>query len=119
MLVSHAITKHLTPLMGKRNVWPNAAPEDAEYPLVIYTETNREPINTLDMGFLGTSKVRVQIYLFVKEFEEVEDLRDKIVKVMTEQTDLPSSLYINDQYQFEDQTQSHLTVIEFSFWECN
>lgn len=119
MRVSEAIVKNLVPLMGERNVWPNAAPEDAAYPLVIYVEANREPINTLDCNFINNVKVRVQMYVFAKEFEEVETLRDNIVKIMTEQTDLSSCLYINDQYQFEDQTQSHLTVIEFSMWECN
>lgn len=119
MRVSEAIYKNLSPVFGERNVWPNAAPEDAAYPLVIYVEANRESINTLDLGFINNVKVRVQLYVFAKEFEEVETLRDNIVKIMTEQTDLSSCLYINDQYQFEDQTQSHLTVIEFSMWECN
>lgn len=119
MRVSEAIYKHLPPLFlaGEKGVWPNAAPEDVEYPMVIYIETNREHLNTLDAGFINHSKVRVQMYVFAKEFEEVETLRDNIVTVMLQQTDLPSCLVISDQYQFESTVQAHLIVIEFSMWE--
>ena len=117
MRVSEAIVKNLVPLMGDRNVWPNAAPEDAAYPLVIYVEANREPINTLDCNFINNVKVRVQMYVFAKEFEECEVLRDKVIKIMTEQTDLPSCLALSDSYQFESTVQAHLIVIEFSMWE--
>lgn len=117
MRVSEAIYKNLSPLLGEKGVWPNAAPEDAEYPMMIYIETNREHLNTLDAGFIGHAKVRVQMYVFAKEFEEVETLRDNIVTVMLQQTDLPSCLVISDQYQFESTVQAHLIVIEFSMWE--
>ena len=46
MRVSAAIIKHLEPLIGNRKVWPNGAPEAVAYPLVIYVEANREPLNT-------------------------------------------------------------------------
>ena len=117
MRVSEAIYKNLSPLLGERAVWPNAAPEDVTYPMMVYTQSNRETLNTVDLGDLGHAKVRVQMYVFAKEYEELEQLRDNIKAVMKAQTDLPSCLHINDQYQFEDQTQSHLIVIEFSMWE--
>lgn len=119
MRVSEAIYKNLSPLLGERAVWPNAAPQDVEYPMAIYVIADRQLLNTVDCGYLEHAKCRVQMYVFAKEFEEVETLRDKVIKIMTEQTDLPSCLAISDQYQFEDQTQSHLIVIEFSMWECN
>lgn len=119
MRVSEAIYKHLAPVFGERQVWPNAAPEDTTYPMVIYSITNRELLNTVDVGYLNHAKNRVQIYVFAKEFEEVEQLRDQVTQVMTNQTDLPSCLAISDQYQFEEQTQSHLIVVEFSMWECD
>lgn len=117
MRVSEAIYKNLSPLLGEKGVWPNAAPEDAEYPMMIYIETNREHLNTLSDGFINHAKVRVQMYVFAKEFEEVETLRDNIVTVMLQQNDLPSCLVISDQYQFESTVQAHLIVIEFSMWE--
>jgi len=119
MRVSEALNKHLSIIFGEDAVWPNVAPEDTKYPMVIYIETNREPVNTIDLGYINNSKVRVQCYVFAKEFEEAEELRDKVVKIMTEQTDLLSCLYLSDQYQFESTVQAHLIMIEFSMWECN
>jgi len=116
MLVSEAIYKNLKPVFSSR-IWPNAAPEDAEYPLMIYTETNSDALNTIDMGFLGHSKNRVQMWVFAKEYAEVKKLKDQIISIMAGQTDLDSCNYIGNQYQFEEQTQSHLIVIEFSMWE--
>lgn len=117
MRVSEAIYKHLAPVFGEKQVWPNAAPEDAEYPMIISVIANRELVNTLDCGYLGHAKCRVQLYIFAKEFEECEALRDKVIKIMTEQTDLPSCLALSDSYQFESTVQAHLIVVEFSMWE--
>lgn len=117
MRVSEAIFKNLSPLLGEKGVWPNAAPEDATYPMMIYVVANREALNTLDGGFISHAKCRVQMYVFAKEFEEVEKLRDDIISIMDQQTDLPSCLFISDQYQFESTVQAHLIVIEFSMWE--
>ncbi len=119
MRVSEAIYKHLAPIFGERQVWPNAAPEDAEYPMIIYVIANRELVNTLDFGYLGHAKCRVQLYIFAKEFEEVEQLRDQVIQVMTNQTDLPSTYANTDNYQFESTVQAHLIVVEFSMWECD
>lgn len=119
MRVSEAIFKNLSPIFGEKRVWPNAAPEDVNYPMIIYVIANREMINTIDCGYLGHAKNRVQVYIFAKEFEECETLRDKVIKIMTEQTDLPSCLAINDSYQFESTVQAHLIVVEFSMWESD
>lgn len=119
MRVSEAIYKHLAPIFGERQVWPNAAPEDAEYPMIIYVIANRELLNTVDVGYLGHAKCRVQLYIFAKEFEEVEQLRDQVIQVMTAQTDLPSTYANTDNYQFESTVQAHLIVVEFSMWECD
>ena len=117
MRVSEAIYKHLAPVFGEKQVWPNAAPEDVKYPMIIYAISNRELLNTVDCGYLEHAKNRVQIYVFAKEFEECEALRDKVIKIMTEQTDLPSCLAISDSHQFESTVQAHVIMIDFSMWE--
>lgn len=116
MQVSQAIYKNLKSLFSSR-IWPNAAPENAQYPMMIYTETNSDALNTVDMGFLGHSKNRVQMWVFAKEYAAVKKLKDNIISIMAGQTDLASCIYTGNQYQFEEQTQSHLIVLEFSMWE--
>lgn len=118
MQVSEAITKNLKSLFGNGDrIWANVAPEDAKYPMLIYTEDNSDKLNTIDDGFTGHSKVSVRFWVFGKEYTKLKELKDQIVAVMAVQTDLKSCIYLRDQYQFEEQTQSHLIVLEFSMWE--
>lgn len=117
MRVSEAIFANLSPVFGASQIWPNAAPEDVNYPMMIYVIANRELLNTVECGYTHHAKNRVQIYVFAKEFEEAESLRDQVISIMNNQTDLPSCLALSDSYQFESTVQAHLIVIEFSMWE--
>lgn len=116
MLVSQLINTVVAPIFNNR-IWPNAAPEDAGYPFMVYTESTSEKLNTIDEGFINHCKNRVQMYVFSKDYSEVKTLKDQIIAAMQNQTDIKNCLPINDQYQFETQTQSHLIVIEYSLWE--
>lgn len=116
MLVSQAIYKNIAPIFKSR-IWPNAAPEDAASPFMVYTEDSSEKLNTLSDGFINHSKSKVQMYIFSKDYNDIKRLKDEVILAMTIQTDLASCIVISDQYQFETQTDSHLIVIEFSMWE--
>jgi hypothetical protein len=118
MLVSEFLTKILKPVFGNgKRIWANAAPEDAEYPMLIYTENTSEKLNTIDKGFLGHGKNFVQLWVFAKDYAEVKRLKQEITDLLDAQSDMSSCIYQRDQYQFEEQTQSHLIVIDYSIWE--
>lgn len=100
----------------KGRVKPNYMDEKAVKPYMIYTES-AEAETTIDGGYTGENKVRLQAWIFADSYDEVKKLRDAVIRVMELQTDLESCSVAGQQYQYEDQTQSHLVVVDFVMWE--
>lgn len=105
-----------TEFLFKGRVKPNRMEEGAQRPFMVYTES-AEPENTIDEGFTGESKVRLQAWIFADDYDEVKKLRDAVIRVMQLQTDLESCSVSSQQIQYEEQTQSHFVVVDFVMWE--
>lgn len=105
-----------TERLFKGRVKPNRMTENVARPFMVYTES-AEPENTIDGGFTGENKVRLQAWIFADDYDEVKKLCDAVIRVMELQTDLESCSVAGQQYQYEDQTQSHLVVVDFVMWE--
>lgn len=97
-------------------VKPNRMDEGTPRPFMVYTES-ADPENTIDEGYTGENKVRLQAWIFANDYDEVKKLCDSVIRVMELQTDLESCSVAGQQYQYEEQTQSHLVVVDFVMWE--
>ena len=105
-----------TERLFKGRVKPNRMDEKTPRPFMVYTES-ADPENTIDGGHTGENKVRLQAWIFADDYDEVKKLRDAVIRVRELQTDLESCSVAGQQYQYEEQTQSHLVVVDFVMWE--
>jgi hypothetical protein len=100
----------VTNLVSTR-IFPQAAPLNTDYPLIVYTLTSKVPTNTKDMpSVLDVSRFQIDVY--AKAHEEAGNINDKI-RLALEGTTGTIAGHIIDSIYFERESEGYDNDQEF------
>lgn len=94
-------------------VYALVAPNEAQYPLIVYTPVAQEHILGLD-GLHGLQRIRVQVDTYAKTYEEASNLQDEVLEAVLADKSTVADVRMG-LTDFEDEARLYRVSVDYTY----